>query len=96
MEVYHCFVLAKKLMVTKPSETYISPKLLFCSSEKINGNKTGNASGSYTSKFCSSEKINGNKTLIDLWNNSETFCSSEKINGNKTSFQGLYNHAVLF
>ena len=56
----------------------------FCSSEKINGNKTQLFFCIYFSLFCSSEKINGNKTSIlkVIW--FQRFCSSEKINGNKT------------
>ena len=45
---------------------------MFCSSEKINGNKTEMDLTTFDFVFCSSEKINGNKTLVDLWNNSET------------------------
>ena len=36
----------------------------FCSSEKINGNKTNLTSLWNCHAFCSSEKINGNKTLL--------------------------------
>ena len=35
---------------------------MFCSSEKINGNKTKKDFRNQWRKFCSSEKINGNKT----------------------------------
>ena len=44
----NCFVLAKKLMVTKPLSSDSTPRKQFCSSEKINGNKTSN---SYYHKF---------------------------------------------
>ena len=36
------FVLAKKLMVTKLLPLFLFSNNKFCSSEKINGNKTGN------------------------------------------------------
>ena len=36
----YCFVLAKKLMVTKRVMVVFVPGNQFCSSEKINGNKT--------------------------------------------------------
>ena len=36
--------------------------ILFCSSEKINGNKTFQLTHTLKMMFCSSEKINGNKT----------------------------------
>ena len=42
----------------------------FCSSEKINGNKTGSQSLNTSESFCSSEKINGNKTLSFSQNSS--------------------------
>ena len=42
------FVLAKKLMVTKPKGPSLTYPCVFCSSEKINGNKTSN---SYYHKF---------------------------------------------
>ena len=35
---------------------------MFCSSEKINGNKTIASASKPFASFCSSEKINGNKT----------------------------------
>ena len=35
---------------------------MFCSSEKINGNKTKQKRSLEEHRFCSSEKINGNKT----------------------------------
>ena len=35
---------------------------VFCSSEKINGNKTDKENPRIEVEFCSSEKINGNKT----------------------------------
>ena len=37
---------------------------MFCSSEKINGNKTKKDFRNQWRKFCSSEKINGNKTIV--------------------------------
>ena len=37
---------------------------MFCSSEKINGNKTAMSAESLLDEFCSSEKINGNKTIL--------------------------------
>ena len=71
-------------MVTKPLLLTSMPNLGFCSSEKINGNKTQSPLSYSKSPFCSSEKINGNKTEQINGGVVEWFCSSEKINGNKT------------
>ena len=71
-------------MVTKPLLLTSMPNLGFCSSEKINGNKTQSPLSYSKSPFCSSEKINGNKTGIIFSSSLIGFCSSEKINGNKT------------
>ena len=68
---------------------------LFCSSEKINGNKTVDPSAVPLVRFCSSEKINGNKTeRMNLWH-IQMFCSSEKINGNKTSNSYYHKFKIL-
>ena len=59
--------------------------VMFCSSEKINGNKTDDEYIVNKKLFCSSEKINGNKTWSSHEFYATMFCSSEKINGNKTN-----------
>ena len=71
-------------MVTKPHCKIIQLHRQFCSSEKINGNKTSNGYEYFMCPFCSSEKINGNKTVGFPIVGTTLFCSSEKINGNKT------------
>ena len=63
---------------------YRLPDCAFCSSEKINGNKTSLLTSVAGLPFCSSEKINGNKTRCNANCTTDRFCSSEKINGNKT------------
>ena len=50
-------------MVTKRESTRYDSCHKFCSSEKINGNKTEWDCDDNVIKFCSSEKINGNKTI---------------------------------
>ena len=67
----------------------------FCSSEKINGNKTAIYITYGNTKFCSSEKINGNKTWQPVCGPAEQFCSSEKINGNKTSNSYYHKFKIL-
>ena len=49
-------------MVTKPYLKVGQYYCGFCSSEKINGNKTIGDCFYHDIRFCSSEKINGNKT----------------------------------
>ena len=71
-------------MVTKLMKRPSRYQSSFCSSEKINGNKTYWICIETVMKFCSSEKINGNKTCYVVTSSDAWFCSSEKINGNKT------------
>ena len=51
-------------MVTKQPVSFCFEGRQFCSSEKINGNKTIAFDALVIALFCSSEKINGNKTTI--------------------------------
>ena len=72
-------------MVTKQPVSFCFEGRQFCSSEKINGNKTIAFDALVIALFCSSEKINGNKTGVSFFKVNVEFCSSEKINGNKTA-----------
>ena len=45
---------------------------MFCSSEKINGNKTSHETQLKALSFCSSEKINGNKTRHTITDDLDT------------------------
>ena len=82
-------------MVTKPHCKIIQLHRQFCSSEKINGNKTSNGYEYFMCPFCSSEKINGNKTSSYTPTETYWFCSSEKINGNKTSNSYYHKFKIL-
>ena len=82
-------------MVTKLCSQTIHTTYQFCSSEKINGNKTLDSMVCMGIMFCSSEKINGNKTVCAVVGCTLVFCSSEKINGNKTSNSYYHKFKIL-
>ena len=59
-----CFVLAKKLMVTKRKENDKKRKKGFVLAKKLMVTKHMCETNKSNDKFCSSEKINGNKTTV--------------------------------